>query len=652
RHRTEHAIKVLTDQAKAGKLSAGPMPKVLADAVAAYATINRDFPAAPAWADQATLAERTLDLTGLLPPQVRVVKLAAPYAWALEIAGPAMQPLPLNRGTTLTQQFLKHLADHYGKRQAYAAAEAGAEALLKAPLPTSSRLEALRGDEGDPGAAAVTRAAKTVTAIVSELAKFTRPASRPMALAVHTQLLAALSPDHSAWTAAMGKQLDLLDANAKGVFSDNVRAGRGADNAKGNEYQQRMQAAMAKLVGRYSNQGANVLARLRGHLPPWTGGGHYELARGMYERLAPALRPRDQRVARLAVAGLWAQEVAASHRRRLSAGLEVPRKLDAGMVKALQIAYALQDGLEEGDGFLAQARAVWDGVVDHYRGLKYFDIAAEAVKVKPPAAAPAGEAYAALRTANLLAEAARRELAKSLKHYGADEKIALTDAFKTAIAAYQKFITDHPDSRLVGGAAGGLERIAAHFTPHKAHDVAAAVYRDLAALAAKVKVLAQVPADKASAAQRWQLAAAGALHAKATEALAKLMAEKKPKAAPPAKISDEFAAAIDAYKAFVKANPDSVLLGRAIGRIMAAGLEYAKVGAWDVAEGIYAGLLADNLGIARPERIELARGLCHLGKVIPDHARTVLTSLTSAGLARAEEIRDRVVPHVQDLLWA
>ena len=74
----DHAIKVLTDQAKAGTLPPGPMPKVLADAVAACANINRDFPAAPAWADQAALAERVRRLAALVPWPAKVTALKAP----------------------------------------------------------------------------------------------------------------------------------------------------------------------------------------------------------------------------------------------------------------------------------------------------------------------------------------------------------------------------------------------------------------------------------------------------------------------------------------------------------------------------------------------------------------------------------------------
>ncbi len=577
RYRGEHAIKVLTDQAKAGKLPAGAMPKLLADAVAAYALLTKDFPTAPAWAYQAVLAERVRRLASLVPWPARVTAPKAALSWSVQIALPAVK--------------------------------AGTHP------------------------AAVKQAVKTVDLIVKDCQRFQRLPARGMALAIHTRLLGAVSAEGPHWPAVLSRQIDLLGAAAVSVFSDNVKAGSAEANAQLNDHQKQMLAAMAGRVGRDAGQAAAMLKKLAAHLARWVRAGHYRVAEAAYQQLAPALPAAAQRAGRLAVAVLWIDEVTRTHRRLLAGGLGVPRKLDAGMVKALQICWVLQDDLTEGDAFLRQVRAVWDGVISHYQRLKYFDIAAEAVAVKDAAAAPAAEAYAQLRAASLLEGAARRELAKALRHYKANEKIALTDAFKKAIAAYEKFITDRPDSLLVGSAAARLEAIAAHFTAHKAHDVAAAVYRDLAAFAAKVKVLAQVPAGGASAAQRWQYTAAGALHAKATEALAKLMAEKKPEAAPPAKISAEFTAAIDACKAFIKANPDSALLHGAVGGVMKAALEYAEVGGWDVAEGIYAGLLADELKIARPERIELARGLCHLGKVIPDHAKKVLTALTSAGIA-------------------
>jgi TolA-binding protein len=112
--------------------------------------------------------------------------------------------------------------------------------------------------------------------------------------------------------------------------------------------------------------------------------------------------------------------------------------------------------------------------------------------------------------------------------------------------------------------------------------------------------------------------------------------EQKDPKVPPGRISAEFAAAVEAYKDFIKAHPKSVLLGRAVDKIMAVGLEYARADAWDVADGIYAGLLAKDLAIRHGERIEFCRGLCQLGKAIPDHAKQALTTLTLKPTPRPE----------------
>ena len=61
---------------------------------------------------------------------------------------------------------------------------------------------------------------------------------------------------------------------------------------------------------------------------------------------------------------------------------------------------------------------------------------------------------------------------------------------------------------------------------------------------------------------------------------------------------------------------------------MEIALEHANVGAWDVAEGIYADLAAQQLPLRQPERLELARALCAVGKVIPRHAQQVLAAIS------------------------
>ena len=131
--------------------------------------------------------------------------------------------------------------------------------------------------------------------------------------------------------------------------------------------------------------------------------------------------------------------------------------------------------------------------------------------------------------------------------------------------------------------------------------------------------------------------AAAALDSRAAKTLAKTMADRKPEEPPPAKLSDEFAAAIAAQKAFLAAYPNSILSSDALRKITGVAVAYAKIDAWEVAEGVYADLAKSDLKIRRPERLEFARGVCQLGRAMPAHAREILTALNSAGLGEEEK---------------
>ena len=587
RFRCELALAALHRQAQVGRLPAG-MPKVLAAAVSSCEAITKAFPGQPAWAQQAALAERVRQLADLLPWPAKVTAPKAPLEWAVQIALP----------------------------------------VVKAKADTAT----------------VARAIQVVAIASAHCEGLKRPVGRRMALAFHARLVQVLAADHPSWPAVMNRQVELLDLCARDVFSENVKAGRDGQNAKLNDYQKRLLAVMAKLVARRADQGPAVLEKLKSHLAVWVEAGHYALAEAAQEQLAQVLPVAERRACELSVVRLWVQQVHGRHRRLLRAGMAVPRKLDPLLLRALQRCCALQAGVEQEDAFLAEVRSVWDGIVNHYKLLEYFDTAEAAIKVRAPAAVDAASAYADFRLAELREQLARRELAAFLKRYAAQEKIALSPAFKAAIAAYRKFISERPADPLARQAAKRLSGIGQLFCRHKAYDVAAGVYRDLAAFAANVRVLSQSRPEKASMAQGWRFAAAEALYAKAADALAKAAAKRAPDEAPPAKISPEFTAAIDAFKAFIKANPDSPLLRAAVQKIMSAGLEYAKANAWDVAEGIYAELLAAGLPLRQPERIDFCRGLCHLGKVMPEHARKVLQALSvpapvSPGLIAATALK-------------
>ena len=573
RYKTELALKQLSTQAEAGRLAAGPLPDMLVEVVATYRTINQEFPAEPVWRDQAILADRVRKLGAIAPWPPRVTEPKVAYSWTVQIALPVIR--------------------------------------------------------ADVDSSAVSRAVETIRAIVNDCAKHEKPPARGMALGINSELLQVLAPTNSAWATVMWRHVNLLKTNAAAIFDDNIKTGRAEENARLSERQKQLLATLTKLVEHQaSRQGPRALKELRGHLQLWVKHGHYKVVEQAYRQLAESLPQAQHRQAVLAVARLWRQQVISEHNRLIAAGLAVPRKLDPVLNEALELCYAMQEGLNEDDPFLSEARKVWNSIVGHYKRLEYFDTAEEAIKAKTSRVVTAADEYANLQLANLKFEMAVRELNFLLKQYSASEKLTLTPAFKTAIEAYTKFISECSSSALRSRAVAKVFRIAEHFERYKAYDVAVGVYRDFAAFAGKVKVLSQAAPGASPCGERAVFAAAAALNAKARLALSKQMKERKDPKVPPAKTSKEFTAAIEAYKNFIKANPKSVLLGRAVGKIMAVGLEYAKVDAWDVADGIYAELLAEDLAIRRVERIEFSRGLCQLGKAMPQHAKQVLATLT------------------------
>ena len=161
-----------------------------------------------------------------------------------------------------------------------------------------------------------------------------------------------------------------------------------------------------------------------------------------------------------------------------------------------------------------------------------------------------------------------------------------------------------------------------------AFQAAAGIYADFAKFAGGQKILSQKVGDRPSIAERAAFAEAAALDAHARKVLSQWAADRKPDAPPPDKLSEEFATAIAAYKNFIEKDAESGLAGEAINKIMAVAAEYAKLNAWEVADGIYADLLGSKLKLNHPERLEFARGVCQLGEALPDHARQILTAIS------------------------
>ncbi len=570
----------LEETARAGKLpvgvARGQLPEKLADVVATFQRIRKQFPAELMWIDHANLAKRVRASSSRVLPTAEFNGLAAPDAWALDVAMPAI------------------------------AADA------------------------DP--AAVKSALETINGIIQERANDARPGSQELAVAIGTELAGTVIPTHSAFSQVISAHADLLGTYAAGQFQENIADGNAGQNAALSDAQKQLLATLAQQVAHDAAGAGAILDRLALHLEPWITHGHWGVAEEAFTTLAATLPETQRRRAELAVVNLWVQQVTREHARLSAAGLTVPKGLDPTLAKALARCRELQVGLADAPAELAKVRAVWDVVINHYLALQYYDVAEAATRVKPEQAIAEADEYAEFRLAALEESAAVRALNKQLARYGAKEKIGLSPEFRTAIDGWKKFIADRPDSDMVPRAAERISNIAGLFQRYGAFDVAARIYLDLAQFAGTINVLAQAAPGASSVAQRASFAHATALDALAQKALDEATAERQKGDAPPTKLSREFAVAIAAYQAFVANHPKSPLVADATSRIMTVATRYAAIDAWDVADAVFADLLDSKLEIRRPERLQFARGLCQLGRAMPDHARQILTTLTSAGL--------------------
>lgn len=571
-YQMREAIGEISEKAKAGKLKDHKYPKILSETFATYETLHREFPQERVWDRLAYLAEEIRKAGDGTPWPINIDGAKTAYVWAVEIA-----------------------------------------------------LDVIKADESEY---AVRDAVRSINQIVTDLRKHEKPPVLNMSLDVQTRLLNVLKPTYSQWGACMLQQADTLAAYATAVFNENIKTGQLQANAKLNDYQIRLLKTLAELAIRQPLQSEAVLKKLNGHLGLCIKHGHYQAAEQAYVQLAISLPDAQRRQVILKIASLLKQQTENAHNRLLMAGLTVPRKLDDKLTRAQSLCHELQEGLAEDDPFLQQVRQVFNGIVEHYKKLEYYDIAEKALAVKSDKKAVAADIYTQLYTANLKLELAKKELARQLRQYRGKEKITLTPAFKTAIESHKKFIVDHIDNPLRSQSIASIFSIAEIFESYKAYDIAVEIYRDFTQFTIDIKTLWQAPSGSSSPRQRAFFAAAMALDSKAKSELAKVAAKRKGDAEMDDKISEEYNAALASYKDFIKNNPKSVLVAQAIRKMMAIAMEYARNDSWAAVDAVYLQLLNEELAIDHVERLEFCRGIAQLGNVMPDHARQLLSTLS------------------------
>lgn len=343
KYRAEMVVDELIKAARTGQLAEGPLPESVTEVLALYGKINQQFPAKPAWSQQADLAESVLMVADQLPPSPRRTQVPSPALWAVQIAMPVIS------------------------------------------------------------AAADTQTVAKATGVVGKVIETAQQLSDPragveQAITLSQQFLDALPDDSPAYREVQLRHADLLDTLCHQVFAENRRLGKVDLNAKLTDRQLALIGVLSDIAKDARGDSQLTFEKLAKHLAPWIRHDHLEVAEQAYAKLGQVLTPAVRRNVDLAVVGLSVDGIYHEHARVTAAGLTVPRELNPELARSLLRLYELQAALDRKDPFLAQIRTVSQGIVTHYRTLEYYDTAEAAIKTAPDQVNDNAQAYAGIST--------------------------------------------------------------------------------------------------------------------------------------------------------------------------------------------------------------------------------------------------------------
>lgn len=565
---TAIAMNRLESAVAAGTVKAGPLPADLATLLKTLESVSSEFPSQSAWEQQAAVAGRLVGLSAPIPWPANVSQLKPTDSWAIQFALPVVV--------------------------------------------------------ADRQKASVDGAVDAVNSIVDAVAKVQQESARGLASATHQRLLDAIPPGHSRWSTTAMKQLKLLVVDDGIEFQQDLAAGRGYLYETLSDSQKQLLSLASDVISERPSTANVVLAELQPFLNRRVEASHRSAVQEAYALLEGSLPPQSGRVVRLAVARSWVDQVFADHVRMINAGFQPPEPLDEKLTQALVLCYELQSELQPGIDFGKEIQAVRSRVIGHYRNLGYHQTAAAAIAVKAEPAVDWIDAAAEFELASLNLSVALDDLDRQTRQFQGRENITLTPAVKEAISGFETFITTRPNTPQVSEAVAKVFTVGKQYESYDKFDVAAEVYAGLETFAAANETLKH--GQPQTVAERAAFAGALARHVKASRQLKEMSTATNDD--PPSELSAAFRDAIDAYEQILVKYSDSTLASAAISKIMEIGLQHAVVGGWDVAETVYAELQSQELPLRKPERLELARALCVMGKVIPTHAKQVLAAIT------------------------
>ena len=243
------------------------------------------------------------------------------------------------------------------------------------------------------------------------------------------------------------------------------------------------------------------------------------------------------------------------------------------------------------------------------------NIATEVARQLPPVAIV--QDWAHWIFADLADARARSAVARAAKQVDPGA-ITLDQHHKNEIALLGLIVTGHPNSDYAPAAVDRLVKIARVYRSYTAFDVAGSVIGDFIKAHPKI-----------SSAERLEYELALVKLTKAQYAFAK----REDKVATPAKVSDEYDAAIKALSAFLKAHPTGDHAAAAERELLTIARTYGGVGAWPVVREVLKQIATAIPDFRSPGQLRLYEAATYLGELDRNYALSLLSPPPPQSLA-------------------
>ncbi len=548
------------------------MPAPLAEALAAYASIDKEYPNVQPWKSLDAFAHQVHAFSSKITNLPFPHTLPSPSAWAFEIA-----------------------------RRVLEASRSGRETMSAFNL---------------------------TKAIIGQCGKKDEATAKEKAVALSALVIETLHSKPTLLDLAMKQHAELLDEYARFCFQKNREKGLIKENAALSPPQKQFIQSLVKHVQFKAAHAPTALAHLKHHLLPWIKAGHWNVAEDAYTLLGESLSAMEKHQVTLAIASLWIEEVFEKHKKLLEAGFSIPEALDPRLAKALLSSQALLGVIARDNPLVKDVHSLWLSVTNHYKSLRYYAIAEQTLQVGDGKGSGT-DTFRLFHRAQLSREKAVRDLEHFLSCYHAEKKVAISQPFKDAVKHYKSIISAAEQNEYRLPAIRAVMEMGSLLEKHHAYDGAVALYRDLAKFLGTVPRFSGDAGGIGDSAEQAAFQAASSLYAKASRDLSRNTAAHEDKNKLKVSVSDPFKAAIAEFKGFIKEYPESRLIRKAMSSIMQVAYAYVTIGAWNAAEAVFSGLMEWEHPLHHPEVLLFCRGLCRSGRTMPDHAGKILKVLVS-----------------------